>query len=475
MLAREQRNSAVHSYLGLWDAVSIIVGIVIGAGIYETAPFIFQCAASPGKAMLAWTIGGVLSVIGALCYAELATTYPKLGGDYFFLRRAYGPWAGFLFGWAQLTVIMTGSIGMMAYVFADYAVKLAGTSAAAAPAFAAVAVIGLSAANILGLKSGQRTQNVLTILKVIGLSAIILAGLFRPAARVNVAEASTASSGGPGIGLAMILILYTYGGWNDAAFVVAEMKDKRRNIPRALLLGTAGVAVIYILINAAYLSGLGFDAARTSHAIAADVLHGALGDAGARIMSVLVMVSALGALNGLTLTGARIYAAMGADFPFVARLDQWHPRLGTPVWSLLLQMGITLGMVLLVGTSAGQSLINGVFQAAGLKALSWEGHGGFDTLLSSTAPMFWLFFLATGLSLFVLRVRDRASKRHYSVPLYPILPLIFCGMCGFMIYSATVYAKWLTLLGVAPVVLGAFVLAFCRQGDKPAANSGPSR
>jgi amino acid transporter len=132
-------------------------------------------------------------------------------------------------------------------------------------------------------------------------------------------------------------------------------------------------------------------------------------------------------------------------------------------------------MVLLVGTPAGQSLINGAFQAAGLKALSWAGHGGFDTLLSSTAPMFWLFFLATDLSLFVLRVKDRAVKRPYSVPLYPILPLIFCGMCGFMIYSATVYAKWLTLLGVAPVVLGVFVLAFCRQGDKPAANSGPSR
>ena len=168
----EHPEVPVQSHLGLWDAVSIIVGIVIGAGIYETAPFILSCVASPNQAMLVWALGGFLSVVGALCYSELATTYPRQGGDYYFLRRAFGPWAGFLFGWSQLTVIMSGSIGLMAFVFADYAVRLFGTNTQAAPTFAAAAVIVFSLTNIVGLKSGQRTQNALTGFKVIGLTSV---------------------------------------------------------------------------------------------------------------------------------------------------------------------------------------------------------------------------------------------------------------------------------------------------------------
>ncbi len=471
--------AGIRGHLGLWDAASIIVGIVIGAGIYETAPFIFHNAGGPGRAMLVWVLAGVLSVIGALCYAELATTYPRLGGDYFFLRRAYGPWAGFLFGWAQLTVIMTGSIGMMAYIFADYAVALFGTKATASPVFAAGAVLVLSITNMAGVKSGQRTQNALTGLKVLGLAAIVLAGiLWRGPAQTP--TPATGSGGGGSFGLAMVLVLYTYGGWNDAAFVVAEMKDKRRNIPRALLLGTAGVALIYLLVNAAYLSGLGYDGARNSQAIAADMLHRALGEAGAKAMSLLVMVSALGALNGLVLTGARIYAAMGTDFRVVALLARWHPRLGTPVWSILVQMVIALAMVLQVGTQGGRAIVNGVCRTIvnGLlpqlhfDGVPWEGHGGFDALLSATAPIFWLFFLLTGLSLFVLRVKDRDVQRPFSVPFFPLPPLIFCTMCGYMIYSAAQYAGLLVLLGLTPVVLGLFVLAFFGRGGNPAAESG---
>jgi len=472
-MAGSSAGAAVSSHLGLWDAVSIIVGIVVGAGIYETAPIIFQNVTGPGEAMLVWTLGGVLSVVGALCYAELATTYPRLGGDYFFLRRAYGPGAGFLFGWSQLTVIMTGSIGMMAYVFGDYAAKLFQTDAATSSIFAAAAVIGLSATNILGLRSGQRTQNALTLLKVAGLGANVLAGVFRPAP-IKVEAASNASTGGS-IGLAFILVLYTYGGWNDAAFVVAEMKDKTRNIHRALLLGTVGVTVIYLLVNGAYLKALGFDGARNSGAIAADVLHGGFGASGARAMCLLVMISALGALNGLVLTGARIYAAAGADFPLIARLAQWHPRLGTPVWSLLLQMGIALAMVLLVGTQAGRALIDAALGILGCPALSWNGHGGFDTLLRCTAPVFWFFFLLTGLSLFLLRLKDRGIERPFSVPVYPVLPLVFCGMCGWLLYSATSYAGWLTVLGFAPLILGVVILASCQLCGRGKARSVPEQ
>jgi APA family basic amino acid/polyamine antiporter len=186
----------------------------------------------------------------------------------------------------------------------------------------------------------------------------------------------------------------------------------------------------------------------------------------------LVAISALGALNGLVLTGARIYAAMGTDFRFVAPLAQWHPRLGTPVWSLLVQMAIALAMVLQVGTQTGRALINTALRVVGFNGISWAGHGGFETLLSATAPMFWLFFLFTGLSLLVLRVKDRGVERPFSVPFFPVPPLVFCGMCGYMFYSAAAYAGRLALLGAAPVVLGVFVLAICQRGGKQAAKPG---
>lgn len=455
-------GSSTTSQLGLMDAVSLIIGIVIGAGIYETAPFILSCVSGPGEAMLVWTLGGVLSVVGALCYAELATTYPRVGGDYFFQRRAFGPGTAFLFSWSQLTVIMSGSIGLMAFVFADYAVRLFGLQPGDAPWLAVASVVVLSVANIVGLQSGKRTQNLLTLLKGLGLVAIVLAGFFWPQAPRP--APATASGGGPGFGLALILVLYTYGGWNDAAFVVAEMKDKRRNIPRALLAGTAGVALIYLLVNAAYLNGLGFEAAKSSRAIAADVLQGPLGSAGAGLMSALVMLSALGAVNGLILTGARIYAAAGADFPAFSLLGRWHSRRGTPVAALVAQMVITLVLVLLVGHDAGRALLAAVISSLGFGAVSWEGHGGFDTLLKCTAPVFWLFFLLTGIALFVLRAKDRGIERPFTVPLYPVLPLVFCGMCAYMLYSAIDYAGALSLIGLVVLVVGGGVfLSFGRK------------
>jgi amino acid transporter len=444
---------AVRTHLGLTDAVSVIIGIVIGAGIYETAPLILSSVETPAQAMAAWMLGGALSVAGALCYAELATTYPRVGGDYYFLGRAFGRWAAFLFSWSQLTVVMSGSIGLMAFVFADYAVRWLDLGAAAAPWLAAGAIVVLAGTNAAGLDSGRRTQNVLTGAKAIGLTAIVVSGFLWPQVRAETMD-TVATGPGPGFGLALILVLFTYGGWNDAAFIVAEMKDKRRNIPRALFLGTAGVTVIYLLVNAAYLNALGFAGVRSSTAIAADVLQGPFGSAGAGLMAVLVMISALGALNGLILTGARITAAAGLDFAFFAPFARWHARRGTPAPAILAQMVVTLALVLLVGHPTGRSFVNAAVESVGFAPLSWEGHGGFDTLLKCTAPVFWAFFLLTGISLFVLRRKDRGLERPFSVPLFPLLPAVFCGMCALMLYSAITYAGALAWIGFAPPFAG---------------------
>ncbi len=446
-LARKQ-SEPLRAQLGLWDAVSIIVGIVIGAGIYETPPMIFKNVSTAWMGLAVWGIGGLLSLVGALCYAELASTYPRSGGDYVYLSRAFGPWMGLLFGWAQLVVIRTGNVGMMAYVFADYAVRLwKPFESGSAFIYAVSAVLVLSFVNILGVVFGKGTQNVLTAAKVLGLGGILVAGFFAPQPLAVTPAKPLATE--PSFAFAMILVLYTYGGWNDAALVAAEQRNPKRNIPLALILGTSAITLIYLLVNAAYLFGLGFEGARQSNAIAADVVERFLKEDASKAWCLLVMISALGAMNGTIFTGSRVYSRLGSEYSLFAWLGQWQPGRGSPLWSLVTQMAITIGMIAAVGTDAGRGQINFLLAKIGFDPVQWEGHGGFDTLLRCTAPVFWLFFLWTGLSLFVLRQKDPKIERPFCVPLYPLLPIIFCDTCAYMLFSATAYAGKLALLAFA--------------------------
>jgi len=460
-------------HLGLWDAISIIVGIVVGTAIFKTPQLVFGNVEGPWQGMGCWALGGVLALIGSLCYAELATTYPRMGGDYVYLTRAYGQWVGFLFGWAQLAVILTGSIGAMAYAFADYAVPFLGVKTAVAywTVWLAVgSVIVLTVLNLLGVVFGKAVQNVLTGVKVLGLAGIVFAGL------VWGGDASLAVSqpmSGPGFGLAMVFVLYAYGGWNDSAFVASEVRNRRRNIPLALILGTAGITVVYLLVNAAYLWGLGFEGVRGSSAPAADVARLSAGEWGSKAISLLVMLSALGAINGLIFTGSRIYVSLGADHRIFAFLGRWNARRGTPVWSLLAQTAIVLLLIVIVGTETGRHAVDRALEMVWLKPLPWaEYYGGFNTLVAATAPTFWAFFLLTGISLFVLRLKDRGRERPFSAPLYPVEPILFCGMCVFMLYSALTYAKGLSLLGIVPLLIG-IPLYIISQAAKRNDNPGP--
>lgn len=417
--------------LGLWDVVSIIVGIIIGVGIYKTPKEVFNWAPSPGAALGVWVLGGLLSLAGALCFAELASTYPRSGGEYVYLSRAYGSWMGFLFAWAQLVVIRTGSnIAAMAYVFADYANHLWGLSPLAIFLCAILSIGVLTAINILGAVPGKRTQNLLTVLKVLGLAGIVVVGFTFARTEGSTATVPATSS----FAGAMIFVLYSFGGWHEAAYVSAEVRDPRRNVTRALILGTAAVTLIYVLVNAAYLLGLGFDGARNSDAVAAAVLR-PLGEAGVRAMSVLVMVSALGSMSGVLFTGARIFSEMGADHRLFAPLGRWSPRFGSPIWSLVIQAALSMGMVVII-------------------SLVLKDREGFDTLVKWTAPVFWLFFLLTGLSLFVLRYRDPAAERPFRVPFYPVLPLVFCASCGYMLYGSVRVAGVKALVGGAVLAAG---------------------
>lgn len=405
-------KAAPRKELSLFDSTCIIVGIIIGAGIYETAPTIAASIGSPIGTLGIWLIGGLLALGGALCYAELATAYPREGGDYIYLSRAYGGWVGYLFGWSQLVIIRPGDIALMAFVFARYAQMLYAPFGGSRIAYAAMAVVLLTAVNVLGVKGGKWTQNLLTVIKTIGLLAVIAAGLVAQNHPSASAEQPGLTAGG--LKLALILVMFTFGGWNEMAYVAAEVKRPQRNIVRALVIGTAAVIVLYMLANGAFLHALGYEKTVASQAVAAETISTISPDMAGRAISILICISALGAVNGLIFTGARISYAMGAEHSAFRYLGRWNQRFNTPVWALTAQGCLSLMIVLIAGSFV-------------------------DTILYS-APVVWVFFLATGLSVFVLRRKDPQVTRSYKVNGYPMTTIIFCACCIFMFYSSVSYA-----------------------------------
>ncbi len=444
--------------LSLWDAVSIIVGIVVGVSIFKVPRMIFGNVSSPLEGLAAWGFGAVVALCGALTYAELATLHRRSGGEYVYLTRAFGPWLGFLFGWAQLTGVFSGSIGTMAYVFSDYAIVLLKWDQSTGVGLALFSVMLLTALHILGVKTSKTVQNVLTLSKLVGLIMLLSAGLLSGSGESLTTEMP---AGGGRFGLAMVFILYAYGGWNDAAMVSTEIHDSKRNVPRALLIGIGLISCIYLLVNLAYLQGLGFAALRESGTPATDViarsklLSPTVRGLSVQVIAVLVMLSALGAVHGLIFTGSRLYAALGTDHGVFERLGRWHPGLGSPVWSLTVQAMLTSLLILTVGTQAGRNSVNAVVASVGRQPIPWDNFGGgFDTLLAATAPVFWTFFLLSGSTVFVFRIRQPQSDRPFRTPFYPVVPLVFALSCVYMIYSSISYAGDLTLLALIPLAAG---------------------
>ena len=295
--------------LSVFDSTCIIVGIIIGAGIYETAPTVAACMVSPTGTLTIWFIGGLLALTGALCYAELATTYPRQGGDYVYLTNAYGKGTGFLFGWSQLAVVRPADITLMAFIFARYAQQLYSFNYCIIT-YAAAVIITLTLINALGIKESKWTQNILTVIKTAGLSAVIIAGLLAPASTAPQAHTTPDMAD---LKLAMILVLFTFGGWNEMAYVAAEVKNPNRNIVRALITGTCAVTILYLLANFAFLHALGYEKMTSSQAVAAETISSTLPNISGKAISILICVSTLGAINGLIFTGSRISYAIGTE------------------------------------------------------------------------------------------------------------------------------------------------------------------
>jgi len=434
------------------DAVVVVVGLVVGAGIFRAPQLVAANAEGGGGFLALWVAGGLVSLVGALCYAELASAYPNAGGEYHFLTRAFGRTVGFLCAWSRLTVLQTGSIAILAFIFADYAVPLLGVPAGASPAIAAGSVVALTAVNAMGLRHGRGAQYALTVVEIVGLVAVTAAGFVvaggggtgAPAA----ADAAAAPAPEGSAGLAMVFVLLTFGGWSEAAYLSAELRDAQRGAIRALAWGIGIITLLYAVANASYYGALGLAGIAASPAVAADVMRAAAGPWGAAAVSVIVMVSALSSANATMITGARSNYALGRDFAPFAFLGAWRAAGGTPARALVVQGAIALALV----------------------GFGSVARGGFEAMVAYTAPVFWLTLLLAGAALMVLRAREPAAARPFRVPLYPALPLLFCATSAYMLYSSVAYAGRGALLGLGVMLAGLPVVALSRA--RPAARDG---
>jgi basic amino acid/polyamine antiporter, APA family len=430
--------------LGLGSAMAIIIGIVIGAGIFAMPSLVAMNSPSAGWMMFAWVLGGVISIVGALCYAELATTYPSAGGDYHFLYRAFGRHVSFLFAWSRFAVITTGSIALLAFVFGDYMSQILQLGTYSSALWGAAAILLLTWLNVLGVRQGTMTQVLMTLVVVVGLLLVFVAGVVAFTGGLGAAAAPVAAAADTGrsfsastFGLAMVFVLLTYGGWNEAAYISAELKNRQRNMVVAMIGSLLIVMVLYLLANWAYLTGLGLSGMAKSRAVAADLLNVTFGPAAAVMVSVLVAFAALTSINATMIVGARSNFALGRDWTALGKLGVWAEERGTPANALLIQGGFAL-VLMVIGVATG---------------------GGFKTMVEYTAPVFWFFFLLVGIGLFVLRARDPRTVRPFRVPLYPVLPLIFCAASGYMLYSSLTYVSGNQFLGINAAWIGVVVLA----------------
>jgi APA family basic amino acid/polyamine antiporter len=439
---KHQSEAAPRASLSVLDGIAIIIGVVIGIGIFKTPSLVAANVDSEWAFLGAWLLGGLITLCGALVYAELAAAYPSTGGEYRFLSKGLGRNVALLFAWARISVIQTGAIAAVAFVFGDYAQEVVPLGPAGTSLYALLVLTIMTAINMRGTRQGKTTQNLLSGLTFAVILIIVIVGLY--AAGAAGTRPATAEGGGGALGLAMVFILLTYGGWNEAAYISADVRDAGRNMARVLVFGTCAIAAIYLVANLAYLSVLGLQGLRDSSAVAADMMQLAIGQAAAILLSLAICIAALSTLNGTIFTGARVYHAVGADLTALRALGSWNPTGNNPRYAILVQSTVALALVLF-----------GSFQ-----------RDGFQAMVEYTAPVFWFFMLLVGVSYFVLRHRDAKTARPFKAPLYPLVPALFCLSCGYLLYASLAYTRLGALIGVAVLLVGVPVILLARRRDK---------
>jgi len=433
--------------LGLWSAAAIVVGTVIGSGIFLVPSDMAAGVGSPGMVLLVWVVGGALSLAGALTYAELSAALPEAGGEYVYLRAAYGPFWGFLYAWTQMWVGKSGSVATLATAFfvylANFRPELEGVAfriglpigPGGGPLevrygqFLAMAVILLLVGiNDWGVRVGGGVQVVVTLVKIVLIGAIIVLGFSSGEGSVaNYVTAAEAPGGWGGFFLALVAALWAYDGWNNVSMVSSEIRQPQRNLPWALIAGTLAVVVIYLATNAAYFWVLPAQEVAASDRVAADVMRRAWGEWGGRAVSVAAMVSIFAALNGSILSGARVPYAVARDGLFFAPLARVHPTHATPGVSLL-ALGVWSAVLVLSGR--------------------------YRELYTYAIFANWLSYGMATAAVFVLRRKQPDLPRPYRTLGYPVLPVLFVVGAGAIIASTLRQSPRESLMGLALILAG---------------------
>ena len=411
----------------------VVIGGIIGSGIFINPYLVARILDTPTLVLAAWVMGGAVALAGAFAYAELGQLMPRAGGQYVYLRDAWHPVVGFLYGWALLFMIETGAMAAVAIAFAQYALKLAGADPASARLVAVLTIVLLSIVNYVGVKPGSRVLNVFVVLKVGALAAIIVFAWIVPAAPawLTAGRADT-PSGALAFGAALIPILFAYGGWQNANYVAEEMRDPERHLPRSLVIGTLAVVAIYVLVNIAYLRALGLEGLAATTTPAADAAARWLGASGERFVSAAIAISTFGFLDLAILAPTRVYYAMAADGAFVPALARLHPRYQTPALAIVVQSAWAI-----------------------LLALTGE----YGDLLDTVVFADWIFFGLTVAGLFVFR-RRLGARSGFRTPGYPWLPAFFVLVAVVVVFSTIRTAPIRSMVGAGLLLLGIPVYYF---------------
>jgi APA family basic amino acid/polyamine antiporter len=414
--------------LSPFDATMVVIGGIIGSGIFINPYLVARVLDTPALVLAAWAAGGAIALAGAFAYAELGQRLPKAGGQYVYLSRAWHPAVGFLYGWALLFMIETGAMAAVAIAFAEYALKLAGRPDSGVLVVAIAAIVVLSAVNYIGVKPGSRVLNLLVVLKLAALGVVILVAFWGPASPewLSLGRADDTPVSPWAFGAALIPILFAYGGWQNANYVAEEMRDPGRNLPRSLVIGTTVVVAIYLLANVAYLRTLGLAGLAATETPAADAAAVWLGAGGAKFVAAAITISTFGFLDLAILAPTRVYYAMAADGAFFPSLARLHPKFQTPSAAIILQ---SFWAIVLVIT------------------------GKYGDLLNTVVFADWIFFGLTVGGLFMLR-RSMGRPEGFRTPGYPWLPGAFVLISLLVVWSVVIEAPWRAAAGAGLLLLG---------------------
>ena len=441
------REASYERSLSLFDGVMVVAGGIIGSGIFRGPDVVAERVDTPALILTAWVIGGAVALIGALCFAELGARRPEAGGGYVYLREAFSPLLGFLYGWKMLLISSTGAIAALAITFADYTVELVGMADVWVTPLAVASIVFLSGINYFGVRLGSLTQNVFTVLKLLALAGLILGGLLFGAGEMiapeTAAQSVSATEGMGGIivalGGALIPVLFAHGGWQHANHIAGEIESPGRNLPLSLLIGVGIVVGSYVLANLAYLFALGVEGLAASDAPAVEAMQAVGGELGGTLIGVGIIVSVFGILNLIIMAAPRVYQAMAGDGLFFRRFARLHPRYKTPAGAIVLQAAWAIGLTLT---------------------------GTFSQLLGYVVFGDWIFFALIVGTLFVYRKREPGASDTFRMVGYPVLPILFIGVSTFVVVSTIASNPANAAVGGGLILVGVGVYFYWQRRER---------